>query len=163
LDFSRFQIIIWVFFGLAMVTATSRIVIRLLYQRRLRLDDYLLLLSCAFLTAATGVLYYGTSIIFLISEIAVNPAEVFKPGANQVEILRKVNLVSKINWTYLTLSWATIFWIKFGFLALFRQLVDRVARLYTFWKGVVVFTTLVFAFAICDGFIACPKQGITAG
>ncbi|KAI4261366.1 MAG: hypothetical protein L6R42_003435 [Xanthoria sp. 1 TBL-2021] len=129
---------------------------------RLRLDDYLLLCSTACLIAATGLLYYGTPIIFLAAELTFNPSAVFKPGINQSNLLHDVNLFQEINWVYLALSWTTIFLIKFGFLSLFRQLVDRVPPVYRFWKGTLVVTVLVGAFAICDGFIACPKPGLDA-
>lgn len=155
--------IIWIFFGLAVVAAAARIIVRFWFTKKLRLDDYLLLISCASLTAATGVLYYGTSSIFLGSELALDPISVTQSGINEGDVIRKVEQISKINWVYLTLSWVTIFMIKFGFLALFRLLVNCLPRIYAFWKAVTAFTTLVFAFAVCDTFIACPKMGLAAG
>lgn len=157
------KVVIGVFFGIAILTAAARISIRLWLQKRLRLDDYLLLFSCVCLTGATGVLYYGTRSIFLGAELTFNPAVVFEPGVNEAEILHQVDLIPKINWTYLALSWVTIFFVKFGFLSLFRQLVNRLPQMYRLWKGVLIFTGLVFAFAVCDGFIACPKLGLEAG
>ncbi|KAL9605834.1 MAG: hypothetical protein Q9179_000982 [Wetmoreana sp. 5 TL-2023] len=100
-----FKILIGLFFGLAMVTASARIAIRLGYKKRLRVDDHLLVLSYAFLTAATGGLYYGTSLMFSVSELTFNPAEALKAGINEADVLRKANLVPKIKWTYLMLSW----------------------------------------------------------
>ena len=130
---------------------------------RLRLDDYLLLCSTACLIAATGLLYYGASIIFLAAELTFDPTAAFKAGIDPSQLLHDVNLIPKINLSYLALSWTTIFLIKFGFLSLFRQLVDRVPPVYRFWKGTLVVTILIGAFAICDGFIACPQTGFEAG
>ena len=62
-DISR--IVIGVSFGIAIIAAVARITIRLWLRMRPRLDDYVLLCSCVFLVAATGVLYYGTLAIFL--------------------------------------------------------------------------------------------------
>lgn len=157
------KVVIGVFFGLAIAAAISRVVIRLWLRMRLRLDDYLLLGSAACLIAATGLLYYGTSIIFLAAELTFHPTAAFKTGVDPSKLLHDVNLIPKINWAYLALSWTTIFLIKFGFLSLFRQLVDRVPPIYRFWKWTLVITALIGAFAICDGFIACPKQGLEAG
>ncbi|KAI4266805.1 MAG: hypothetical protein L6R38_008536 [Xanthoria sp. 2 TBL-2021] len=152
-----FKVVIGVFFGFAIAAAISRVVIRLWLRMRLRLDDYLLLCSTACLIAATGLLYYGTPTIFLAAELTFNPSAVFESGTNQSNLLHDVSLFPEINWKYLALSWTTIFLIKFGFLSLFRQLVDRVPPVYRFWKGTLVVTILVCVFAICDVFIVCPK------
>lgn len=58
------------------------------------------------------------------------------------------------------MTWAAIFAVKFAFLFLFRNLVDRLPSMYMYWRMVVVFTALVFAFAVCDTFITCPKLGL---
>ena len=157
------QIVSGVFFGVALFVAACRIVIRLWIEKRLRIDDYLLLCACMCLAAATGVLYYGSPMEFFSSRLVLDPLAILSDGLSEEDIAHKLEVLPKVNWTYLTLSWATIFLIKYGFLALFRKLVDRLPRVFKFWKGVLIFTTLVFAFAICDGFIACPKQGLAAG
>jgi hypothetical protein len=143
-----------------MLAAVSRIAIRLWLQKRLRLDDYLLLCSCVCLIAGSGLLYYGTPSIFFRAKLTFNPTAMLEAGVNEADMLKKITLIPKINWAYLVLSRFTIFFVKFGFLAVFRHLVDRLPRMYKFWKGVVVVTGLVFAFAVCDAFIACPKLGL---
>ena len=155
--------VIGVFFGIALLAATGRVVIRLWFHKQLRLDDYLLLLSCMFLSGATGVLYYGTPSIYFGAKLTFDPTAVLEAGLNEAEILHRANLISRINWSYLAVSWVAIFLVKFGFLSLFRHLVDRIPPMYRVWKGVMVFTGLVFAFCVCDGFIACSKQGTQAG
>ena len=157
------QVIIGVFFGVAILAAISRVVIRLWFNKKLRLDDYFLISSCVFLAGATGVLCYGISTIFLGAKLAFDPSEVLAGNVNEADILAQANLITKINWSYLALSWVAIFLVKFGFLSLFRHLVDRLPSMYKFWKGALVFTGVVFAFAVCDGFIACPKSGAEAG
>ena len=157
------QVVTGVLFGIAIVTAAARMTIRLWVHMKLRLDDYLLLFSCICLATATGVLYYGTPMIFLGEELTSNPAAISEPGVNVANILHDIDLIPKIDWTYSALSWVAIFFVKFGFLSLFRQLVDRLPPMYRLWKGVLTFTGLVFAFAVCDGFIACPKMGLETG
>ena len=157
------QVIICFFFGIAIIAAAARIIIRLWLRMRLRLDDYILLFSCVCLTATTGLLYWNTPSIFFGAELTFNPATVLGPGVKEADILHQVDLISKITWTYLALSWLTIFFVKFGFLSVFRHLVDRIPPMYRFWKGVVVFTSLVFAFAVCEAFISCPETGLKAG
>lgn len=154
---------IGVFFGIAIIAAIARIIIRLWLHKQLRPDDYLLLVSSTCLTAATALLYYGTSSIFLAAELSLNPLAAFQSGIDQAELSRQIDLISKVNWAYLAISWASIFFVKFGFLTLFRHLVDRIPPMNRFWKVTLIFTSLVFAFALCDGFIACPKQGAEIG
>ena len=157
------KVAIGVFFGIAIAAAASRVVIPLWAERLLRLDGCLLLSSCACLIAATGVLYYGIPSVYFTAKLELDPAALIGEGLSEQRILHEVYTVQRINWTYITLSWTAIFLSKYGFLALFRSLVDRLPRMQKFWKATVIFTTLVFAFAICDVFVACPKQGIAAG
>ena len=153
------QVVTGVFFGIAVLAAAARIAIRLWLHMRLRLDDYLLLNSCVFLTAATGLLYYGVPTIYLGAKLTFHPEVLLDADADEARLLHEIYKLPKVNWAYLALSWVTIFLVKFGFLSLFRHLVDRVPSIYTFWKGTLIFTGLVCAFATCDGFIACPKLG----
>lgn len=111
------------------------------------------------LIPATGLLYYGTPPIFFVGELSFDPTAILGEGIDEAEIIERITLFQKINWAYLALTWGTIFSIKFGFLSLFRHLVDRVPFMYTFWKGVTVFTGFIFAFSVCDSFIACSKLG----
>ncbi|KAL8990577.1 MAG: hypothetical protein Q9169_008088 [Polycauliona sp. 2 TL-2023] len=113
---THLKVVIGVLFGLAIGAAIARVVIRLWLRLRFRVDDYLLLCSTACLVAATGVLYYGIPSIFLAAELTFNPGAVLKAGIDESMLLRNVNLYSKINWTYLALSWTTIFLIKFWLL-----------------------------------------------
>ncbi len=126
------------------------------------MDDCFLLSSCVFLIASTGLLYYGIPAIFFTAQLTFNPATALGAGLTEAEIVQQIILFQRINWAYLAVSWASIFAVKFGFLSLFRYLVDRIPFMYGFWKGVVVFTGLVFAFSVCDAFIACSKLGLAA-
>lgn len=154
-----FQVVVGIFFSVALLAAAARIIIRLWLQKRLRLDDYLLLFSCVCLIPATGLLYYGLSSIFFVGELSHDPTAILGSGIHEADVLERIAIFQKIHWAYLALTWATIFAIKFGFLSLFRHLVDRVRFVYTFWKGVTVITGLIFAFSVCDSFITCPKLG----
>ena len=138
-----------------------RIAIRLQSQKRLQLDDYLLIFAFICLTAATVLLYIGTSVIYFIEEVTLNGI-----GATQAVgmavFLQRLVYYQKINWAYLALSWTTIFFVKFAFLSFFRPLVDRLPSMHMYWRIVVGFTALVFAFAVCDAFIVCPQLGLEA-
>ena len=161
-------------FGIAVTAAGARALIHLRIRKPPRLDDYLLLFACITLTASTVLLYYGTSSIYASEALALNPAKVSGGAATgptptgldpeqQVEMLRKVILFQRINWSILALSWATIFWVKLAYLSFFKHLVSRLPRLQLYWKVLVGFTILVFLFCILDAFLTCPKLGAAAG
>lgn len=151
------------FSGIAVLAAAIRLPIRLFIHRELHLDDYCLLMACAALITATSLLYDGTRLIFLAGELTINPTAVLSTGLSLTDIDREIVKYQKISWTYLAISWTSTFSVKFGFLSLFKQLLDRIPSLYTYWKGVVVFTAVAFAFALCNAIIACPHVGLAAG
>lgn len=151
------------FFGIAIIAAIARIGIRLRLRLKLRLDDYFLLSSCLFLSATTGLIFYNTQGIFLAAALILNPSMALGPGVNKAELLEEMDKMARISRVYVTFSWVCIFLIKFGFLALFRSLVDRLPILHTCWKAAVTFTGIVAACTIGSNFIACPKTGIKAG
>lgn len=136
----------------------------------LRLDDYLLLFACILLTAGTAVLYYGTSSIYFVTafqeSLAATPGTAV-PGSAPTEadyeqleaILKETVFFQKFIWAYFTVSWAAIFAVQFALLSFFRHLVNRLPRLHLYWKVVVGLAALVFGFAFCAPFIACPTTG----
>ena len=153
------QIVIGLFFGLAMLAASGRVLIRLWLQKRVRVDDYFLLASCACLITATGLLYHGIDTLFLGAALIINPYAVLDSGQRNVQELSRASNVYSLEWAYLAVIWMAIFAVKFGFLSLFRHLIDRLPRMIVFWKGVVIFTSISAAAAICEGFVNCPQVG----
>jgi len=151
-------------FGTATLATTARIVIRLRSQKRFHLDDYLLIFSCICLIAGTILLYLGTSAIFFVERLTLNGiGAVIASPADEIDILEQLLFYQKINWAYLALTWTTIFSVKSAFLVFFRYLVKRLPAMQRYWVLVVAFTAVIFAFIICDGFIACLQLGIAAG
>ena len=160
------QIVTGVFFGIAITIALARIIIRLHINKHFGLDDWLLVLACVCLTAGTGLLLYSIPTVYLIEETSLNPLGLFGNGGSGITdlntLLIKVNYFAKFNWIYLILSWTTIFSVKFGFLVFFKQLVRGLPEMYRYWKVVVAITAVVYAFALVDGVIACPKDGLNS-
>ncbi|KAI9724630.1 MAG: hypothetical protein M1828_003654 [Chrysothrix sp. TS-e1954] len=163
-----FKVVTGLAFGLAMLAAVVRGAIRVKTRKMPSLDDYILLFACACLIGSTGVLYYGLPYIYFSEALTLSAsggAQSAAAGLDYTEInaiLAKLVLFQKVNWAYLAVSWTAIFSVKFAFLAFFRKLVDRLPRLLLFWKILVGFTSLVFCFAVCDSFIACPKTGLAS-
>lgn len=148
-----------VFSGVAILAAAGRITIHLRLRKRLGIDDYFLLASCTCLIAGTGVIYHGLSTIYFIGELSINPALAFSATRSGVNLVGEMNFYQKIKWSYMSLTWTSIFAVKFGFLSFFRTLINRVPHLYNFWKGVVVFTFLAYAICVCYNFFPCHQLG----
>ena len=105
----------------------------------------------------------GSQQSFFGAELTFNLSAVTESTVNEADVLHLIDLIPKIDWAYLALPWVTVLTVKFGFFSLFRHLVDRISPIYRFWKDVLVFTGPIFGFAVCDGFIGCPKSGIESG
>ena len=133
----------------------TRTIIRLRVQKRLHLDDHLLLFSCVCLTAATAVLYHGISTVYSVQESSNIPTD-------EAHVLQLIAFIQRVSWSFNALSWASIFAIKFAFLSFFGPLVDRLPSTHRYWKVVIILTAMISPIAILDDIIACPKLGLDA-
>lgn len=128
----------------------ARIFIRI-RTRRFGLDDYLVLFAFVCLSGSTGVILKYTRILFIIEAIFLNPAYIYTIEDNMEfgSALAVVNCLGPLTWT-------TTFFVKFSFLVLFRQLINRVSkRITTYFWVVVVCTVPAWLFACCEPFISC--------
>lgn len=160
-------------YGIAISVALARIISRLKFNtdvrltKRLQLDDWLLVLACITLTAASIFLLYASPTIYLIEATSLNPSAVlFGSGGAGISglntLLVKLKFFARFNWIYLILTWTTIFGVKFGFLSFFRNLVLRLPGIHLYWQIVVAFTAVVYLFSLIDGIVACPHDGLEA-
>ena len=160
------QIVTGLSFGIAITIALARIIIRLHINKHFGLDDWLLLVACVCLSAATGFLFASIPTIYLIEATSLDPLGLFGNGGSGITdldtLLIKINYFAKFNWIYLILTWSTIFAVKFGFLVFFKQLVRGLPSMYRYWKVVVGITAVVYVFSLVDGVIACPHDGLVA-
>lgn len=145
-------------FGLALVATIARLAMRLHQYRRLFLDDAFLLFACTCLCAETGLVHALLPASYMVEGLRVNShTTAFGP-----QNLDNLSWYLKIVYSFLALSWATIFAVKLSFLVFFRNLIRRLPRMNAYWRFVVATTLLVFAFNFCAGFIACPHLGLAA-
>lgn len=159
-------------YGAAISVAIARIILRLhankglRLAKRLQLDDWLLVVACASLTAGTAVLFDATPTVYLIEATSLNPTGLFGGGGAGIKdlntLLVKLDFFARFNWIYLILTWTTIFAVKFGFLSFFRTLVARLPGIHLYWRIVVGVTIIVYLFSLVDGVVACPHVGLRA-
>lgn len=142
-------------YGVAMVAAIARTVVRLRIQRRLLLDDILLLVACVFLTTAVTLLYVVEPLLYWNMRYFLNPGKIPTPP----DLIDKLTDYQRYIYSQLTLAWTTIFAVKFSFLFFFRNMVDRMRMLVILWRVVIVTTSISFVLCISSTFIACPYIG----
>ena len=74
----------------------------------------------------------------------------------------RIKWYQQVSFSFLTLTWTTIFAVKLSFLFFFRQMVDRLKSVMIYWKVVVGITVVSYCYCAAGVFIACPKFGIEA-
>lgn len=152
------QVVMGSFFSLSILAAITRILIRLRTQKCRRLDDYLLVFACICLTAATALLYSATKEVYFSEAMIIDATWATSVvAADPRGTLQEIGFFRRVNWAYLTLTWTTIFAVKFAFLSFFRRRIDRLPSMHIYWRVVVAFTGLSFLFAICNHFMTCSN------
>ncbi|KAI3335616.1 hypothetical protein F4824DRAFT_464215 [Ustulina deusta] len=152
-----FKVIVGVFFGIALLSALARGAIRFRTQRHLSLDDYLLFIATSFLVAATGLLYKVCDGFYIDTVVLNDPTIFFQLSPQQTDQLINNALQENI---FLLLAWTATFFVKFSFLAFFKQMVWRVDKMRYYYWSIVVFTVLSYLFLSSEAFILCHDFGI---
>lgn len=141
-------------FGLAIIAAIARTSIRFRTSQKYALDDFLLLLACICLTAATGLLYNLVPLAYLWEELDFHDAVLLPFSIS--DISKETVYTLRLLHTYTLTSWLVVFAAKFCFLSFFRALIDRVRRMIIYWRIVVLITFIFGGLSLCETFIACP-------
>jgi hypothetical protein len=146
------------FFGLAILSVVGRGVIRVLSQRRPTLDDYFVLFGALCLIAATGVYYADIEYLYLTQALYIDPTIILKTPAPK--LIKTATVHMGFLDAYLNLLWTATFAVKFSFLAFFRQLVQSVDRVRTYYWFVVGVTVVSWMFVVSETFILCHHFGV---
>ena len=141
-------------FGLAIIAAIARTSIRFRASQKYALDDFLLLLACICLTAATGLLYNLVPLAYLWEEL--NFHDVVSLPFSVSDVPNEAVYTLRLLHTYSLTSWLVVFAAKFCFLSFFRALIDRVRRMIIYWRIVVLITIIFGGLSLCETFIAWP-------
>lgn len=136
------------------------IAFKLRNYRRLQTEDIFLLLACGFLTISTALIYRLSSSEFLIAESFGYPE--ISLIKSQPALAKSVSLYQRENYTFLGIIWGTIFSVKFSFLFFFKHFINRLDRIVTFWKIVMVITIVSFVCCIISFLTVCAHFGTSA-
>ncbi|KAF2866131.1 hypothetical protein BDV95DRAFT_623236 [Massariosphaeria phaeospora] len=143
------------FYGIAALSMTGRIVVRLAIRRRLYLDDYVLLFGFLSLTAATGFYYSFDWMLYVLNILKYDRTVI--PTA---EDLGDIMNAQAINYSLVALLWATICPVKLCFLVSFKVLIKNVSRIMSIWYWTTVGLIIVFwAIMTAMPWMQCPYSG----
>lgn len=141
---------------MAILFASLRIAIRIKFHRKLFADDAFLIFACLALTALFATVLYYTSTIYFAANIfkgQLQEGSTVAPAG--VDLARVISKYRRAQLLRGSLAWLTIFAVKFSFLAFFRQLTDRLPRLFVYWRVVVVINVLAFLYCIFSVLLGC--------
>ena len=150
-------------YGLAMISALTRLALQLRVHRRLYLDDWLLIFATMTLTASTVLGYVNVGALYWSQELNYNQSRIYELLAEHVDIAAHINAYERLYYTYPSLLWASIFAVKFAYLAFLRRLVDRIKPLIGYWRVVVGVTAIAFPICVISVYVGCIKWGLDAG
>ena len=153
--------------GLALVTGTARTVTQFRSQRRLYLDDFILILACLTLIASQILLYVFTiDAMFRQESIFPYPTNLPKLLAsvsNSPEVVYRQKLkFQKILFACLALTWTSIFAVKICFLLFFYPIIKRLQRFMLAWKVMFGIIICIWVFCTFQGAISCPNFSLRA-
>ncbi|KAI1129674.1 hypothetical protein F5Y10DRAFT_237724 [Nemania abortiva] len=150
-----YQVTVGVFFGVALLSVLVRAAIRLTTSKRFFLDDYLLFTAAAFLAGTTGLAYYLCDAFYIATVISnEGQSAFFQLNPHQTDQILDYALLENI---FLALAWTATFFVKFSFLAFFKQMIFSVDRIHYYYWGVVIFTVISYLFLVGEAFILCHE------
>ncbi|MCJ1466437.1 hypothetical protein MMC07_005056 [Pseudocyphellaria aurata] len=159
---NAFEVLIGFSYGLAILAAVTRLILQVKIYRRLQVDDLFVIFACICLTASTVLAYAKASILYWDQELHLNPSRVYHLTEEHVDIAGPLNRYLRLFYSYTALLWAAIFAVKFGYLAFFRRLVDRVRPLIIYWRVIIGLSIVSLFWCVISVYVACEKWGIDA-
>ena len=149
-------------FGLALLMATARMVIRFHFQRQLHPDDFGLMIACLTFIASQ-VLFYIIKIDNIYWHAAItsdsNPQILASITKDPEAFLSRELKIQRLEFSSVVFTWTSIFAVKICFLLFFHQMITRLRRLIVAWRVTFGITIIFWAFCICGVFISCPHFG----
>lgn len=156
---SQLQIVTGVSCALAALAVAGRLTIRIYTRRRLYLHDVFVIFGLGCLCTATALSYRMTRTLPL-GEVLRRYSDTMILAEQNQSLLSDMEYAASV----FCLIWTTTFAIKFSFLVLFWQLLQRVSKWLTRYYWVVVGTCIIsWLFVISEPFVLCQYFGISTG
>ena len=140
-------------FGLAILTAAGRTLIRIQRFRRLFVDDGFLLLAVVCLCVSVVFTYVQTP--YMYTQINVEAGIIPAPS----DILDQLVMDQKYQDTAAVFTWTVIYAVKFSFLFFFRYLIRRQRTSTIHWWVALAILIPAYVSCVVTPFIACATFG----
>ncbi|KAI9676948.1 MAG: hypothetical protein M1817_006787 [Caeruleum heppii] len=157
IDRTAFVASVLALFVLAMISSAIRFLMRIIgppKSRRFAIDDGFLCFGLACLICSVAILFVFIDDAYLV--------EALQSG----QTLSEEDLFSDVlgrSWDFqkwavicLIVLWQSITAVKFSYLFLFRKLIDRIHPMVLYWRVVVAYTLVTWAFGIAAYIVPCP-------
>ncbi|KAM7214741.1 hypothetical protein V8F06_009906 [Rhypophila decipiens] len=155
---AEFQVVIGIFFALAIISALARAGARLYQRRRLGWDDYFLFAAAVLLAAAVGILYRMSLRFYIWTAMRIDTSVLSRLDPN--DLYDTVGSSVPIINSFVSLTWTSIHLVKASFLAFFKQLIWQVSRIQRYYWAVVILTIISWMLAFATPFILCSEAGL---
>ena len=130
--------------------ATVRTAFRIHTFRRIDADDCFLLLAVLTLSGSVAIIHMLYPLILIQNEVTLGQVEQGPDFATQMLV------ASKLESAATTLTWATIYAVKFSYLLFFRNLLSRTQRMMWWWWTVLAIVIGSTIAASVSGWLICP-------
>ena len=137
---------------------------RMKYQKRFSLDDYILLIGSVLLVTTFTLVCVGFEDIYWMTSLQYGPPQLQLEPFSVPDGATRVTRIQQIAFAIDVITWATIFAIKFSYLVFFRQMIDRLKLLIIAWKAITGIVILSGVYCIASKFFACSGHfGLDVG
>ena len=151
-----------VFFTAALLAAMSRITARICYQKRIFIDDYVLLFGCVAMTASFILVNTFLEDLYWGMFLELGPMEQVILESETAGFDDRILHYQQMSFANAVLTVLTIFAVKVSYLIFFRQMLYRLQAQMMYWKAVTIIVIVAGLFCICNMFISCPHFGVSA-
>ena len=121
-------------------------------QKQVSIDDGVLLFGTCCLICATAFLFTTIDQMYLAQAAVSSHLPLYVTPI----LIKDVYYLSRIVVVVDMLMWCSVVSVKFGFLFLFRKLIDRIPPMVIYWRFVMIFISVVSAFGVTIYIASCP-------
>ena len=141
-----------VLFGLAITAFCTRSYIRICINKKVYVEDFILVLSVVSLCASTGLGYASLKAEYEMIQLVLHGFGddlAFKVLGEIPTISKEMNAMTNI-W------WLVIFSVKMAFLFFFRRLISRLRTLEIWWWFATTLTVIAGLVSVSVSWLTCP-------
>lgn len=139
-------------FGLAMIAFFIRSYIRIRINKKLHVEDFILLFAVVSLCAATGLAYVTLTAQYELLQLVLHGFE----DDLAFKLLGEIPRISKEENAATNVWWLVIFSVKMAFLFFFRRLISRLRTLNIWWWFATALTIIAGLVSIAVSWLTCP-------